>query len=439
MSQKKHLNSVKTPHFKNTASLAVVDMPVPDIIKISMSQSIGAPCKPLVKKGDEVKVGQKIGDTDAFVSAPVFSSVSGIVTGIETQRNMMGADETLVVIEPDKKQEIFEGVKPPEVTDHKSLVAATRASGVVGLGGASFPTHIKLDPKNLDECKTLIVNAAECEPYITCDHRTMLENAEDLLYGMEQIMKYLELEVGYIGIEENKPDAIAHLDEMIAAGGFSDRMRTYVLPARYPKGAERVLVYEITKKTMNAGVIPAQLGIILSNVTTITAIGTYLKTGMPYVMKSLTVDGDAIAEPKNVRVPVGTLVHDVVEFCGGYRKEPKKIVLGGPMMGRAMFSDNVPIAKNNSAILAFSEEKAVIPQETACISCGRCHSVCPIELMPYAMSDAYERKDVKELEALHVMQCMECSSCSYICPARRPLVLMHKLGKAMVKEAQKNG
>ncbi len=436
MSQKKHLNSVKTPHYKHTAALAVEEMPVPDIIKISMSQNIGAPCQPIVKKGDEVKVGQKIGDTDAFVSAPIFSSVSGTVTGTEIQRSMMGGEETLVVIEPDKKQEPFEGLEPPVVTDHKSFVAAVRASGVVGLGGASFPTHIKLDPKNLDECKTLIVNAAECEPFITCDHRTMLEDADNLLYGMEQIMKWLELDKGYIGIEENKPDAIAHLDKLIAEKGLGDSMQTFTLQARYPKGAERVLVYEVTGKTMNAGVLPAQLGIILSNVTTIAAIGAYLQTGMPYVMKNLTVDGDAVANAKNVRVPIGTMIHDVIEFCGGYSQEPKKIVLGGPMMGRAMFSDTITIAKNNSAILVFSTEKAFTPKETACINCGRCHSVCPVGLMPFALSDAYENKDVEKLEALRVMQCMECSSCSFICPARRPLGFMHKLGKAMVKEAQ---
>lgn len=436
MSQKKHLNSVRTPHFKNTAACAVEEMPIPDVIKISMSQNIGAPCQPLVKKGDEVKMGQKIGDTDAFVSAPIFSSVSGTVTGIETQRSMMGGEETLVVIEPDKKQEPFEGLEPPVVTDHKSFVAAVRASGVVGLGGASFPTHIKLDPKNLDECKTLIVNAAECEPFITCDHRTMLEDADNLIYGMEQIMKWLELDIGYIGIEENKPDAIAHLNQLIAEKGLADKMKTFTLQARYPKGAERVLIYEVTGKTMNAGELPAQHGVILSNVTTIAAIGDYLQTGMPYVMKNLTVDGDAVANAKNVRVPIGTQIRDIIEFCGGYSQEPKKIVAGGPMMGRAMYSDAIPIVKNNSAILVFSSDKAVTPEETPCINCGRCHSVCPIELMPFALSDAYERKDVEALQSLRVMQCMECSSCSYICPAHRPLGFMHKLGKAMVKEAQ---
>ena len=399
-----------------------------------MSQHIGAPCKPLVKKGDYVKVGQLLGDTEAFVSAPIHSSVSGTVTGIEEVRSANGGKDTLVVIETDKLQEVYEGIEVPVANDLPEFVKAIRASGLVGLGGASFPTHIKFNPKNIDAVHTLIVNAAECEPFITSDHRLMLEDAEDLIAGCQLVMKFLGLSEGFIGIEDNKMDAIQHLDQLLAAKGITN-IKTFKLQARYPKGAERVLVYEVTGKTMNAGVLPADLGIILSNVTTIAFVGQYFRNGMPLINKRMTVDGDAVARPTNVIAPIGTQIHDVIEFCGGYKQEPRKILMGGPMMGRAIFSDELPIVKNNNAILAFSKAQALVKEETACINCGRCHQACPFKLIPTALAAAYERRDAQALSDLKVMQCMECGSCSYICPARRPLAFTNKLGKGVVKEA----
>ena len=433
MSQK-HLHSIHVSHYKHTAGCATEVMPVPDVVKISMSQHIGAPCKPLVQKGDYVKVGQLIGDTDAFVSAPIHSSVSGTVTGLEEQRSAAGGMDTLVVIETDKKQEVYEGIKVPEAKDLPEFIKALRESGLVGLGGASFPTHIKFNPKNIDEVHTLIVNAAECEPFITSDHRLMLEDTEDLISGCQLLMKYIGLDEGYIGIEENKMDAIQHIDKVLAAKGITN-IKTFKLQARYPKGAERVLLYEITGKTMNAGEIPAQYGVILSNVTTIAFVGQYFRTGMPLVSKRMTVDGDAVNTPKNVIAPIGTQICDVIDFCGGYKEEPRKILMGGPMMGRAIFSDEMPIVKNNNAILAFSKTQSLVKEETACINCGRCHQACPFGLIPTALADAYARRDAQALSDLKVMQCMECGSCSYICPARRPLGFTNKLGKAVVKEA----
>jgi electron transport complex protein RnfC len=409
-------------------------MPVPDVVKISMSQHIGAPCKPLVKKGDYVKVGQLLGDTEAFVSAPIHSSVSGTVTGIEEVRSANGGKDTLVVIETDKLQEVYEGIEVPVANDLPEFVKAIRASGLVGLGGASFPTHIKFNPKNIDAVHTLIVNAAECEPFITSDHRLMLEDAEDLIAGCQLVMKFLGLSEGFIGIEDNKMDAIQHLDQLLAAKGITN-IKTFKLQARYPKGAERVLVYEVTGKTMNAGVLPADLGIILSNVTTLAFVGQYFRTGMPLITKRMTVDGDAVARPTNVIAPIGTQIHDVIEFCGGYKQEPRKILMGGPMMGRAIFSDELPIVKNNNAILAFSKAQALVKEETACINCGKCHQACPFKLIPTALAKAYEMRDAQALSNLKVMQCMECGSCSYICPARRPLAFTNKLGKGVIKEA----
>ena len=434
MSQK-HLQSIHVSHYKHTAGCATEIMPTPDVVKISMSQHIGAPCKPLVAKGDYVKVGQKIGDTDAFVSAPIHSGVSGTVIAIEEQRNAAGGFETLVVIETDKKQELSEEVKvPEEPKDLAEFVKVVRESGLVGLGGASFPTHIKFNPKNIDDVHALVVNAAECEPFITSDHRLMLETPDALLDGCLLIMKYIGLDKGYIAIEENKMDAIQLLDKRIKERAITN-IETFKLQARYPKGAERVLVYEITGKNMDAGVLPADMGVILDNVTTVAFVGQYFKTGRPLTTKRVTVDGDAVAEPKNVIAPIGTSIHDVIEFCGGYKAEPKKILMGGPMMGRAIYSDAMPLVKNNNAILAFSGPQSIVKEETACINCGRCHKACPFKLIPTALAKAYEMRDAQALKDLRVMQCMNCGSCSYICPAHRPLGFINTLGKTVLKEA----
>ena len=428
--------SIHVPHHKNTSASETVTMPVPDEVSISMSQNIGAPCSPLVAKGDYVKVGQRIGDVEAFVSSPIFSSVSGTVKDIVKVRGSMGGFETHIVIETDKKQEVSEEVKVPEINSFDDFVKAARDSGLVGLGGASFPTHVKLNPKNLDECEVLVVNAAECEPFITTDNREMVENGQDVLDGMKMIMHWLNLKKGIIGIEANKPDAIVNMHRLIEQNEIKD-IEICELPSTYPKGAERVLVYETTGKTMNAGVLPAQLGVILDNVSTVGVMAEYFKTGMPIVRRRVTVDGDAVAEPKNVFVPIGTRIADLVEFCGGYKKEPRKIVMGGPMMGRATKSDESPTMKNTSAVLCFSKDMAEVKEESACLNCQRCHTACPLGLMPSIFADAYRDKDVEKLMKFNVMQCMECGSCSFTCPARRPLALSNKLSKFMVKEASK--
>ena len=434
--QRKHLHSIHVAHHKNTTQCETKRMPVPAEVCIPMSMHIGAPCKPLVAKGDTVKVGQLIGDTDAFVSAPIHSSVSGTVKSIETQRNAAGGYDQVIVIETDGKQEVCEDIEIPKADNLQEFVAAVRKSGLVGLGGASFPTHIKYNPKNIDEVDTLIVNGAECEPFITSDHRLMLEDTQDIIDGIKLVMKHLNLSKGYIGVEGNKPDAIEKLKATIAEQGLADSVEVVTLQTTYPQGAERVMIYEITGKTMDAGVLPADLGVILSNITSIAFVGQYFRTGMPLIEKRMTIDGSAIAEPGNVIAPLGTRIHDIVEFMGGYKAEPRKILMGGPMMGRAIFSDEMPIIKNNNAILAFDGPQSLVPEETNCINCGRCHKACPFNLLPTALSEAMENKDAARLEQLKVMQCMECGSCAYVCPARRPLGFNNKLGKAILKEAQ---
>lgn len=428
------LNSIRVSHEKHTAGCATEKMAVPETVCISMAQHIGAPCKPLVAKGDHVKVGQKIGDTEAFVSAPIHSSVSGTVKEISSMRSMAGGEDQVIIIETDGKQEVSEDIAPPVIESQKDFVAALRASGLVGLGGAAFPTHIKFNPKNLDEVDTLIVNGAECEPFITFDHRLMLEDTEFIIKGIEATVKYLDIKNVYIGVEENKPDAISRLREVIEKKGLSGTIEVKTLKARYPQGAERVMVHEITGKTLNAGVLPAELGVLLSNITSIAFIGQYLETGRPLTTKRITVDGNAIAEPKNIIVPIGARIADVAAACGGYKAEPRKILMGGPMMGRAVYSDEFPIVKNNNAILIFDGPQALIPEETGCIKCGMCLRACPFDLMPVSMVEAYERKDVDRLKRLKVTECMECGSCSYICPARRPLSFTHKMAKGFLKE-----
>ena len=409
-------------------------MAVPETVCISMAQHIGAPCKPLVAKGDHVKVGQKIGDTEAFVSAPIHSSVSGTVKEISSMRSMAGGEDQVIIIETDGKQEVSEDIAPPVIESQKDFVAALRASGLVGLGGAAFPTHIKFNPKNLDEVDTLIVNGAECEPFITSDHRLMLEDTEFIIKGIEATVKYLDIKNVYIGVEENKPDAISRLREVIEKKGLSGTIEVKTLKARYPQGAERVMVHEITGKTLNAGVLPAELGVLLYNISSIAFIGLFMVTGRPLTTKRITVDGNAIAEPKNIIVSIGARIADVAAACGGYKAEPRKILMGGPMMGRAVYSDEFPIVKNNNAILIFDGPQALIPEETGCIKCGMCLRACPFDLMPVSMVEAYERKDVDRLKRLKVTECMECGSCSYICPARRPLSFTHKMAKGFLKE-----
>lgn len=430
----KHLPAIHVEHHKNTMNSPTEKMPLPDKVYISMVQHIGAPCQPKVAVGDLVKVGQIIGDSDAFVSAPIHSSVSGKVTAIENTMTMMGIWDPIVTVALDKKQEVLEEMAPPSVNDKDSFIKAVRASGLVGLGGAAFPTHVKFNPKNLDEVDTFIINGAECEPYITADYRTMLEDADLLVSGIKTTMKYLNIKRSIIGIEANKAPAISKLRDMIKD---SPEIEVLELKPVYPQGAERVLIYEATGRVIAAGKLPADVGVIVSNVSSIVALEKYIQTGMPLISKRITVDGTAIRTPKNVEVLIGTPVDKLIEFCGGYKKVPRKILMGGPMMGRTIYDDGMAIIKNNNAILAFDEAWAEMPTESACINCGRCIKSCPMMLMPTTIFKAYERKDVEALKKLNVAMCIECGCCSYVCPAKKQLSFMNKLAKQLVMEGGK--
>lgn len=429
-----HLPAIHVEHHKNTSECPTQKMPLPDKLYISMVQHIGAPCQPTVSAGDLVKVGQVIGDSEAFVSAPIHTGVSGKVVSIENSMSSVGIWDPIVTISVDKKQETAEGIVPPEVTDKDSFLRAVRASGVVGLGGAAFPTHVKFNPKNLDEVDTLIINGAECEPYITADYRTMMEDSELLIDGIKTTMKYLGIGKAIIAIEANKEAAIKKLGDMVKD---NPEIGVFTLKPMYPQGAERVIIYETTGRVVPPGKLPADSGVIVSNVSSIVAIQRYIKTGMPLVSKRITVDGTAIKNPKNVEVLIGTPINKLVEFCGGYRRVPKKIIMGGPMMGRTIYDDGIAVIKNNNAILAFDQDWAEFPKETACINFGRCVKACPMMLMPTTIFKAYDRRDVEALQKLNVTLCMECGSCSYVCPAKKQLSFINRLAKQLVAEGGK--
>lgn len=429
---KKALRGVRAPHRKNTNDSATRVMPVPDQVFIVMSQHMGPPCNVLVKAGDEVKVGQELGDTDAFLSAPIHSSVSGKVLRVDEIIMPNGMRSKAVVIETDKLQTLDESVKPPVVNGKEDFLKAVRACGLVGLGGAGFPTHVKFNPRNLDEVDTLVINAAECEPYITSDYRTIIEEAQDVMDGIRQIMRWLSLKNCRIGIEDNKPEGIKILGQMAKD---IPGVEVFPLKSRYPQGAEKVLIYETTGRVVPEGKLPADVGVIVANVTTAAKLAQYLRDGVPLITKRVTVDGGAAKQPANVLVHIGTPIREVLDFCGGFKAEPRKILMGGPMMGTAIYDVNYPVLKNNNALLAFDESQVEGFDETDCIRCGRCVRSCPMSLMPLRIEDAYNREDTDALEKYKVSLCIECGCCAYSCPAKRHLVQVHRLAKVRVRNA----
>ena len=428
MSSGKHLNGIHVDHCKNTAGIAIMPLPIPEKVYIPMSQNIGAPCQPVVSVGDHVKLGQLIGDCEKPVSAPIHASVSGEVVAIETFMDQMGRDDVHVVIQADGKQEVADTVVPPTINSKADFLAAVRASGVVGLGGATFPMSVKFNVREPAHVDTFIVNGAECEPFLTVDHAAMLSNAADVVEALRLTMKWLDIEKGVIGIETNKPDAIALFKDLTKDDA---NITVNELRQVYPQGAERVIIYESTGRHLLAGKLPADVGCIVSNLTSMLKMYQYVKTGMPMVSKAVTVDGNCIEKPQNLEVPIGTMLSDVIEYCGT-KAEIKKIVLGGPMMGRAIPRDDFGLMKGNSGILCFDETFATQHTETACINCGRCVAGCPMNLMPTKLAKAWEHRNIDLLREYDVLTCMDCGCCGYSCPARKQLNFEIKQAKAWV-------
>lgn len=421
----KKLRGIKLNHRKNTENSATVDFPLPASVKIPMSMTMGAPCKPLVKKGDEVKVGQKIGDSDAPFSAPIHSGVSGKVSAVTEYRTAAGAVCQAIEIETDGSQAVSEEVKPPEVTDKEGFIKAVRESGACGLGGAGFPTHIKLATKS--PIDTLIINAAECEPYITSDYREMIESPEDIIGGIRLVKESLGIAKAKLAIEANKPEAIKNFTEMAQN---DDTIDIVTLPSSYPQGAEKVIIYNCTGRIVKEGELPSDEGVIVMNVSTAAFLYRYFKTGMPLVTRRLTVDGNAVGEPKNIRTVIGTSFREILEFCKTDIDSVRKLIGGGPMMGMSIPDMDMPVVKTSNALLAFRTYDERVT--SACIRCGRCVRVCPFSLMPADIERAYRIKNIEELTKLKVNLCMNCGCCTYVCPANRKLAEINQLAKALL-------
>ena len=427
-----YLHGVHTPHRKKTQHKPVLRMDVPQTVTIPMSMHIGAPSTPIVKVGDEVKVGQKIAEAGGFVSVPVYSSVSGKVTKIKDHFTSDGRTVPAVVIQADGQQTLSETVAAPTVTNRDQLLTALKESGVVGLGGAGFPTHVKfnVEPQRI---QYLIVNGAECEPYVTSDTVTMMTRGDDIAYALKAICSILGIGNVVIGIENNKKGAIAAM-KMMCTSIVETNATVKVLPALYPQGGEKVLIYHTVGRVVPEGKLPIDAGCIVVNCTTLAAIGTYLKSGMPLVEKCVTVDGGAVKNPQNVIAPIGTAMSDLFDACGGLNCDPDKIIYGGPMMGITVPTADEPVMSNTNAVLALTKKEAWLPKTTACIRCGSCTNHCPFGLAPMAISHAYKVGDVDTLKTLNLDTCMLCGCCSFVCPANRPLVQRNKLAKDLLKE-----
>ena len=421
----KKLNGIKLKHRKNTENSTTVDFPVPAKVRIPMSMHMGAPCEPLVKVGDEVKVGQKIGESSAAFSVPVHSSVSGVVKAITDYRNAMGTVCKAVEIETDGKQELSGDIIPPTSATKENFIKAVRESGAVGLGGAGFPTHIKMNPKAAID--TLIINGAECEPYITADYREMIENPDDIIGGIRLVKERLGIKQAKLAIEANKPEAIRNFTEMASN---DDTIDIVTLPSSYPQGAEKVIIYNSTGRIVNEGTLPADAGVIVMNISTAAFLYRYCNDGIPLVSRRMTVDGNAVGEPKNISVPIGTSFRDVLDFCKTDIDSLKKVIAGGPMMGMSVADIDMPVVKTSNALLAF---KSYDERKTSsCIRCGRCVEVCPLGLMPAEIDKAYRIKDIDDLKKLKVTLCMNCGSCTYVCPANRKLAETNQLAKSLI-------
>lgn len=420
---------VHPPHFKEpTARLSIEKAAEPKIVTIPLRQHIGAPCEPIVKPGDNVKVGQKIGEASAFVSAPIHSSVSGVVREVKEKLTPSG-EVKCVVIESDGLNELHESVVSKgdiESLSAEEIKNIIKEAGIVGMGGAGFPTHVKLSPPPDIKIDTIILNGAECEPYLTADHRLMLENPQDIIYGLKAMMKATSVEKAYIGIEDNKPDAIASMKE---AAKDEEGINIVGLKTKYPQGAEKQLIYACTQREVPSGGLPMAVGVIVNNVGTSAAIANAIKNGMPLVERICTITGKGIKEPKNLLIKVGTNFKEIIDQCGGYNGTPGKIIMGGPMMGISQHTDEIPSTKTTSGILVFSPEEAKLPKPRPCIKCGKCVEICPAFLQPVYIS-AYSLNNMHEnAEKYNALDCIECGSCSFICPSKRPLLQSIRVAK----------
>lgn len=399
---------------------AIVELKPQGDLVYPLSQHIGAPASPIVAKGDRVLRGQKIAEAGGFVSAPIYSSVSGTVKAIEPHINPTGAKVNCIVVENDGEYEEvqYPQVKPLEELTKEEILNMIAEAGIVGMGGAGFPTRVKLSPKEPEKIEYVIANCAECEPYITADYRRMMETPELLVEGMKVILKLFDNAKGIFGVEDNKPDCIEKLKALVKD---EPRMEVVTLMTKYPQGAERQLIYATTKRAINSTMLPADAGCVVDNVETIISIYNAVVKGIPSMERVVTVSGDGVNEPGNFKVLFGTNQRELVEAAGGLKEGTQKVISGGPMMGFAMYTLDTPVTKTSSSILCMTKDEVAACEPTACINCGRCVEACPSRIIPSRLADLAERHDEESFVKMNGLECVECGSCSYVCPARRQL------------------
>lgn len=402
-----------------------------EILVYPLSQHIGAPASPIVAVGDTVLRGEKIAEAGGFVSAPVFASVSGTVKAIEPRHVATGDLVNSIIIENDgeMKETDFHGVEDVAGLSKEQIIEKVKEAGVVGMGGAGFPTHVKLSPKEPDKIEFIIANCAECEPYLTAGYRRMLENPEELIGGMKIVLRLFDHAKGILGVEDNKPDCIQKLKELTKD---EERIEVMPLKTKYPQGGERQLIYATTGRAINSKMLPADAGCIVDNVETLVAINRAVKEGKPVMDRIFTVTGDAVANPGNFEYCIGMSYAEILEEAGGFKEDPEKMISGGPMMGFAVFSLEIPTTKTSSSLLCFKKDDVSASEVTACINCGRCVSVCPEQIVPSRLAKMSQFHDSESFEKWNGMECIECGSCSYICPAKRPLAQYIKTMKKQI-------
>lgn len=402
-----------------------------------LSQHIGAPAKPLVKKGDQVLVGQRIGEAGGFVSAHVISSVSGTVKGIEKRLVANGAMVDSIIVENDNEYKTIPGLgedRDVSSLSKQDILDIVKEAGIVGLGGAGFPTHVKLAPKEPNKIDYVIVNGAECEPYLTSDYRVLMEEPETVVEGLKVMLRLFDNAKGIIGVENNKPEAIKKMEELVKD---EPKIEVRTLLTKYPQGGERTLIYATTGRKINSSMLPADVGCVVDNVDTVAAIYRAVCKQTPLLRKIITVTGDAIANPKNFSVRLGTSYQELIDAAGGFKTEPEKVISGGPMMGQALFDLSIPVSKTSSALTCLTKDQVAELEPSACIRCGRCVSVCPGRVVPQKIMKAAERHDLDAFVKLNGMECCECGCCAYICPARRPLTQAFKEMRKAVMASRK--
>ncbi len=430
---------IHPPGYKErTASLPVEVLPLPRQVVLPLRQHIGAPAEPIVKVGDAVVTGQKIAEANGKVSLPLHASISGKVVAIEPRPHVSGALVPAIVIEGDSAEpDVPAWQAPPRLEELSAgqLIELMKEAGLAGMGGAAFPTHVKYDPPPGKKIEYVLLNGAECEPYLTCDHRLMVERADDIILGLMGMLKAAQVSKGLIGVEANKPDAVAALEK--AASGLP--VEILPLKVKYPQGEERMLIYAATGRVVPAGALPIEVGAVVNNVATAAAFGEYLRTGKPLISRLITVTGAGIKNPKNLEVRLGTLVEDVINYCGGFTEPPGRIILGGPMTGPAQYRLDLPIMKGTSGIVVQTRAEVDKPDYGPCIRCGKCVDACPYNALPNIFGLYAEYDRLPEVEKYGILDCRECGSCAYVCPSRRPLLQLIKDAKRKIMASRKNG